>query len=49
VCLPKRTVLRVIDGNGPVLTLGSYDGVAKIPQSVVTSWTTDNSIWTAER
>ena len=49
VCLPDRTVMRVIYGGGPVLTLGTYDGVSKIPQTVVSSWNTDTSVWTAER
>lgn len=50
VTIPNRSILRVIDATGPVVTLGSYNGVSQNPSDDFRpGWNTDNSIWSAQR
>ena len=48
VCLPQHSVMHVISTADGRTTLGSYDGVAKIPSSTVTAWESE-AVWAADR
>ena len=48
VTLPRHQILRVMEEKDGRVTLGGYDGVAKIPQQTVANWQSD-VIWAAER